>query len=92
MMKNELKTGLIFLAFSLFFFSSCGPKWTETEKDGYNLVENQGGQNLGYSPNSGVTILTVDRYAFKDLNKNGELDKYEDWRLSVDERAADLAN
>lgn len=91
MMKNELKTGLIFLVFSLFFFSSCGPKWTETEKDGYNLVENQGGQNLGYSPNSGVTILTVDRYAFKDLNKNGELDKYEDWRLSVDERAADLA-
>jgi len=36
--------------------------------------------------------LTVDRLAFKDLNKNGQLDNYEDWRLSVDERAADLAS
>ncbi len=28
----------------------------------------------------------------KDLNKNGSLDKYEDWRLPVDERAKDLAS
>lgn len=28
---------------------------------------------------------------FKDLNRNGKLDKYEDWRLSVEERAKDLA-
>ncbi len=27
---------------------------------------------------------------FKDLNKNGSLDKYEDWRLSSDERSKDL--
>ena len=30
--------------------------------------------------------------AFKDLNKNGRLDIYEDWRLPVDKRAADLAS
>ncbi len=41
---------------------------------------------------SGVTLLTVDRFAFKDLNRNGELDPYEDWRLSVEERAVDLAS
>lgn len=35
-------------------------------------------------------ILTVDGYQFKDLNKNGALDGYEDWRLPVDERVADL--
>lgn len=35
-------------------------------------------------------ILELDSYQFKDLNKNGELDKYEDWRLPVDERVADL--
>jgi beta-glucosidase len=29
---------------------------------------------------------------FKDLNKNGKLDKYEDWRLSFDQRATDLAS
>ena len=27
---------------------------------------------------------------FKDLNKNGKLDKYEDWRLSSEERSKDL--
>lgn len=27
---------------------------------------------------------------FKDLNKNGKLDRYEDWRLSADQRANDL--
>lgn len=35
-------------------------------------------------------ILTVDGYTFKDLNKNGTLDKYEDWRLGAEERTADL--
>ncbi|MDF9824048.1 beta-glucosidase [Breznakia sp. PF5-3] len=31
-------------------------------------------------------------YAFKDMNKNGSLDAYEDWRLDVDTRAEALAN
>jgi|AKYZ01.1.fsa_nt_gi Beta-glucosidase-related glycosidases len=31
-------------------------------------------------------------YAFKDMNGNGVLDPYEDWRLSAEERAEDLAN
>ena len=35
-------------------------------------------------------IITVDSYKFKDLNGNGKLDPYEDWRLSVDERSTDL--
>ena len=35
-------------------------------------------------------VITVDKYKFKDLNANGKLDKYEDWRLSVDERINDL--
>ena len=29
-------------------------------------------------------------FQFKDLNKNGKLDKYEDWRLSNEERTKDL--
>lgn len=37
-----------------------------------------------------VQILEKKGFQFKDLNKNGELDKYEDWRLSADERASDL--
>ncbi|MEZ4830370.1 MAG: glycoside hydrolase family 3 N-terminal domain-containing protein [Bacteroidia bacterium] len=73
-------------------FSSCQPKWNETAKEGFNVVTNPGGSTLGYAPSSGVTLLTVDRLAFKDLNKNGQLDPYEDWRLPVDERAKDLAS
>lgn len=35
-------------------------------------------------------IIEVDGYQFKDLNDNGELDAYEDWRLSAEERAENL--
>jgi len=37
-----------------------------------------------------VTLLNLEGFQFKDLNKNGKLDKYEDWRLSNDTRAKDL--
>lgn len=35
-------------------------------------------------------IIEVDGYQFRDLNDNGALDPYEDWRLSAQERAEDL--
>ena len=37
-----------------------------------------------------VQTLSVGKYLFKDLNKNGELDAYEDWRLPVDDRIKNL--
>jgi beta-glucosidase len=69
-------------------------KWQASPADssGIVLVNNAGGPTLGYSTLSGVKILTVDGLAFKDLNKNGKLDKYEDWRLPVSVRAKDLAS
>ncbi|TSD64900.1 glycoside hydrolase family 3 protein [Inquilinus sp. KBS0705] len=67
-------------------------KWTETKNGTIATVNNSGGRTLGYSTTSGVKILTVDGLAFKDMNKNGKLDKYEDWRLPVDVRAKDLAS
>lgn len=75
-----------------FALVACGPKWTETETNGIKTVINEGGKTLGYTSASGVTILTIDRLGFKDLNKNGQLDAYENWRLSADERAKDLAS
>jgi beta-glucosidase len=66
-------------------------KWSETKNDNFNVIKNPNGQTLGYSSNSGIKILTVAGLAFKDLNKNDQLDKYEDWRLPVDVRAKDLA-
>lgn len=37
-----------------------------------------------------VQLITADGLQFKDLNKNGKLDKYEDWRLPNEVRANDL--
>lgn len=37
-----------------------------------------------------VIILKKGGFEFKDLNKNGKLDKYEDWRLPVETRINDL--
>ena len=39
-----------------------------------------------------VQVLAVDGLRFKDLNKNGRLDPYEDWRRPVDARVADLVS
>jgi beta-glucosidase len=63
------------------------------DTEGYiKYVENNGGPILGYSTTSGVKIIEKDGRFFKDLNKDGKIDKYEDWRLSPEERAKDLAS
>ncbi|WP_369803411.1 glycoside hydrolase family 3 N-terminal domain-containing protein [Flavobacterium sp. LM4] len=64
----------------------------QAQQANFTIVKNNKGSDLGYSPESGIKILTVNGKKFKDLNKNGKLDKYEDWRLSADERAKDLAS
>jgi beta-glucosidase len=83
---------LLFLSVFTVLLTACGPLWKESGDGKIKTVNNEGGQTLGYSTESGVKILTVDRLGFKDLNKNGTLDQYEDWRLSADERAKDLAS
>ena len=70
---------------------------TAMKEDGFIRVENpNGGERLSYSPNSGLKILEVQDgeyvYAFKDLNKNGTLDVYEDWREDDESRARDLVS
>ena len=81
------------LSNSSVFVSAADAKWSETEMpDGWVKVVNEGGTTLGYSPESGVQLIEQDGYAFKDLNKNGELDVYEDWREDAATRAADLAS
>ena len=81
-MKKEL-----ILSFTLLAASSS---YAQVQTN-YQTIQNPDGATLGYSPASGVKILTVDGLKFKDLNKNGKLDKYEDWRLPIEERAKDLA-
>ena len=79
--------GLLLLSITSVF----SQKYTETKKGNLSFIANQGGQTIGYSQNSGVKILTMGGFAFKDLNKNGKLDKYEDWRLPYEVRAKDMA-
>lgn len=72
---------------------------TEEKTDGkttFILVTNPGGGAvLSYAKDSGVALLEVSdggvTYAFKDMDKDGELDPFEDWRLDIDTRARDLA-
>lgn len=57
-------------------------KWAESQTpDGWTSVSNEEGTTLGYSKSSGLKLIQVDGYAFKDLNRNNLLDKFEDWRL-----------
>ncbi len=72
--------------------SGCGQKWTSQDKGSHIEITQKNGATLGYSASSGVQILTKSGYAFKDLNRNGKVDIYEDWRKPARERAADLAS
>ena len=77
------------LVLSLFLLAavSCGPKWQSSEADGYKVITQKGGATLGYTS---TPIITDGGYAFKDLNRNGVLDLYEDWRRGAERRAKDL--
>ena len=92
MIHNNWLVHAVFLGTVLLSLSSCdGQKWSEQDAGTYMLVKQRGGPTLGYSPQSGVKLLIDDGFAFKDLNRNGTLDQYEDWRLSPEERADNLA-
>lgn len=88
------------LKISSYFFAAIVPvlllnsckNWTEYGTGSLRIVTNKSGQTLGYDSTSGVKILTVKGLAFKDLNKNGKLDVYEDWRINAEARAKDLAS
>ena len=56
----------------------------------FSLIEADGEQPRLTYIKGVTTILEVDGYYFKDLNKNGELDVYEDWRQDTEARVADL--
>ena len=59
--------------------------------DGIEIIKVNNQITLGYAQGSGVKIIYKDGLPFKDLNKNGVVDIYEDWRVNVNERAKDLA-
>ncbi len=86
-MKKHLFRAVLPATF-LLMLAACGPKWEAVQADGYQLIYQRGGATLGLSS---VPMLEHKGFAFKDLNRNGALDPYEDWRKPADERARDLA-
>lgn len=66
---------------------SCGHNEITTEQhDGYTLAIQTKGPVLGYSS---VSTITEKELLFKDLNRNGLLDPYEDWRLPAEMRTVE---
>ncbi|HOU01762.1 MAG TPA: glycoside hydrolase family 3 N-terminal domain-containing protein [Bacteroidales bacterium] len=90
-MKKYSSSTLFILLILLFISLPACKKWSETKKGSVRIISNKGGQTLGCDTTSGIKIITRGGFAFKDLNRNGKLDRYEDWRLSATERAKDLA-
>ncbi len=58
-------------------------------KEGYAIYRNQGGKEIGAGIKGAVF---QDGFAFRDLEGNGKLYPYADWRLSDEERAMDLVS
>lgn len=79
---------------SAFIFFACDQNKTEEISIGSDIVilTQSEGSMLGYSKTSGIQLIQENGLYFKDLNKNGSLDAYEDWRLTIQERAKDLAS
>ena len=91
-MKSRVSNVVVVGGMLIGLMACNGQKWSEQQVDSFMLVTQKEGPTLSYSPQSGVKLLTEDGYAFKDLNRNDSLDAYEDWRLTPQERAADLAS
>lgn len=78
---------------------AAGDYTTSEVTDGtttFTVVDNPGDYpDLSYGADSGVTLLEEEidgsTVAFKDMNANGTLDTWEDWRVDSMDRAADLA-
>ena len=65
-------------------------KWASEEvRDGWTRVTQEGGATLGVM--DAARIIQVDGYAFRDMNGDGKLELWEDWRQSDEDRAAALA-
>ncbi|RCS61342.1 glycoside hydrolase family 3 protein [Microbacterium sp. JB110] len=103
MRKSAVTSGLVLTTGLAVVLTSCastdgGSYSTEEVTDGTTdivVVTNPGdGKTLTMAKDSFELIEETDggsTLAFKDMNGNGELDAWEDWRLDPEERAAALA-
>ncbi len=63
---------------------------SEEIRDGWTKYTNEdGGAEIGVADTA--RMIQVDGYAFRDMNGDGKLNLWEDWRQSAEDRAAALA-
>lgn len=84
-----MKRLLLYTLPLLLVFSCVKNRISFEEYDGYTVARQTRGPAIGYSS---APTLTVDGLLFKDLDRDGALTPYEDWRLPYTERAEDLAS
>ena len=89
-----MKKIALILVFAMLLSLVCVPTFADDaaikeSASGFFYVE-ANGEQIALSAASADKFIQVDGLYFKDLNGNGTLDVYEDWRQDVDARVADL--
>ncbi|MCF0172885.1 MAG: glycoside hydrolase family 3 C-terminal domain-containing protein [Bacteroidales bacterium] len=87
-----MKRVLLYAAAAICLLGCARNEVSRKEMDGYVILEQSRGRNLGFSPESGLMFIEDKGLLFKDLDRDGQLDVYEDWRKPFAERARDLAS
>jgi beta-glucosidase len=83
-LTNKKNLSLAAKTFALLSVAACQP--TETSEQTSDVSSFT---QVALSTRT-VEVIEDQGFQFRDLNKNGVLDAYEDWRLSAQQRAADL--
>ncbi len=89
-MKNTMFKRMMALLLCAMMLLSFVPAMGEEAERHYiepTWVANENGPTIGYTVKG---VVEVDGKIYKDSNGNGELDPYENWELSDEERAKDL--
>jgi len=85
-MKRTISTFVIIIA-----LTACNTI-TKTSHEGFTTVDQSRGPRLSYCPESGINVIEKRGLAFKDMDRDGELSPFEDWRKSPEKRADDLVS
>lgn len=89
MKKVSLLLALVMLLTTVSIPTLAEESVIQESASGFYYIE-AAGDRPRLSAASSEKFMQVDGEWFKDMNSNGELDAYEDWRLTSEERTADL--
>ena len=91
MKKIALLMALIMLASCISLHGVAEESAIKESASGFYYIEANGDQPRVSAKDKSI-LIQADGYWFRDLNKNGALDVYEDWRQDIDARVADVVS